>query len=216
MENINSVMITGTIFNIYHRNDYVSIIVSISKPSFSEKRIRNYPNVLWYGDEANTIAEMFKEGDRVKISAVIDTNHRQKEENGDRYIPQQLILGKSIEFAKSDCEETFGIKPSIANYMPDINLISLKGRVSSMFIPNSPFPRAKVTLRIVKDNIFAFPEVYFYGKAAEYVKESIKENDVLCITGTVQTYRSVGNNGKFKYSQTIVCNEIAVQTNEPV
>lgn len=214
MENINSVELVGNISSIFHRDQFTSITIAVSKPSFNEKRLRNFPHVIWYGEEANEIAEQFKQYDRVKVSAYVDTTHAIKLENSDRYVKEQVILGKSIEIAKSDCEEAFGIKPSITNYAPDVNVVSLKGAVVKKSSGREDHRYAKVVMRIIKNNIFTFPEVYFFGKAAEYVMNSLKPGDTLCVMGTVQTYRKLGDDGKFRYFEDIVCNEIAVQPAE--
>ena len=213
MENINSVELVGNISSVFHRDQYTAITVAVSKPSFNEKRLRNFPQVVWYGEEADALAEQFKQNDRVKILAYIDTTHLIKPEGSDRYIREQIILGKSIEIAKSDCEEAFGIKPSITNFVPDVNIVSLKGTVSRKTIREDR-KYAKVVMRIIKNNIFTFPEVYFFGKAADYVKNSLKQGDTLCVMGTIQTYRKLGDDGKFIYLENIVCNEIAVQPAE--
>lgn len=214
MENINEVELLGNIVDIFYRDNYVAVKIATSKNGVipaGNTPMRNYPRVIWYGEQAKKIYETYKKGDKVHITAEISTSFfRRRDTNR---VKQQLILGNIIEFAKSNCENTFGIEPSASNYFPDVNCAKLKGRVTNVYCPENKPNFAKVTLCIIKDNRFSYPEVMFFGRTAEFVKNSVAENDILCITAVVQTYRKEGDE-KTEYLENLVCNEVALQSKQ--
>ena len=207
----NEVIFEGRISNIFYREDYISVNLSIRRPgttSQGEKPLRNFPRVIWRGEEATEINEKFHIGDIVRIKGYIDTN-TVNDVNG-RIRRTQHIYGESIESAVSDVEEAFGVKPAVTKFSNDVNTVKLKGELVNKFSSeDNNFCRG--IIKVVSNNQVYFPTVLFFKKAAEFVANNVEKKTVVFITGSIQTRRVKDDAGEYQYYEDIVCDEIAVQ-----
>lgn len=224
VHNINEVELVGAVANVFHSRNFLSITISTTRfvTGNGGRSIRNFPHVVWYGEAAQELADSFKKGDRVKVTAEVDTSHFTRDR--DRRRRQTVFTGKTIELAKGTCEETFGIKSAVGDRISDVNKVSLAGRVMSTYCPNQTDQKsadqtdqksayAKVTIQVIKDNRFDYPEIYCFGKLSDFVRSSIKKDDYVCVTGSIQT-SSRGEGDERRYLENIVCSEIAIINEE--
>lgn len=211
MRNINEVELVGNIVDVFYKDDYFAVKIATSRMVYTKEGRelkRQFPRVIWLGEQAKELSEKFKVKDNVKIIAEIDTSRRKK--RGESNIRQLSLLGVSIDFAKNDWEERYGAEPTSKVRIEDVNQFSLGGKVVDIYTDMENRNFARLTLRIAHNNRVDYPDVVLFGKPAEFVANLVNVDDFVLVSGAIQTYRKEDGD-EVDYRTSLVGNEIALQ-----
>ena len=214
MESVNVVELSGSIVDVYTSSDYLAVTLSIKKyagMAKGEQNIKDYPRIVWYGEEAANLSGAYAKYDYVNITATVESSLINK---GGKPVRKQSFVGKNIERAKTKCENSFGVKPDVGDFTEYINTVRLRGTVIQCFTPDDSPEYAKFVMKVAGNKSFSYPEIVCYGHIAEYVRSNLAADVPVSIIGTVQTYVKSLENGDRDHRMSIVCREIAIHKNE--
>lgn len=202
---LNRGKLTGMVVHKYHPRPNILILTLLVRRA---GRL-NYPDILILGEEAAAKAnEEIQEQVRYSFDCHFQTTKKEVE-NG-KFLYRQNVVCDSYALLQPEMNQVFGegIASVRGKYPLDEDRFELKGTVTHVFAPPENANIAILTLFTQTDR-GAFPKVSCFQRTAEYIHNgNIKEGDIVCVIGTVQTDKKMID-GKPRYYESIVCEDIA-------
>lgn len=194
----NLIKISGKIKGINFVGRRAEVTIETTTKTINGQFKRENPIIVFGGPMKDKLKE-FNVYDRVYVEAEVAT--KAYLENDKRKYTQKLY-GNLIE-ARMD-----------TNGDDLINLVELEGVVTSIYCPNNKVSVIRLGLdQKGNGKLSNFPNIVGYGNAAEFIKNQIKENNVIRIKGVVQTPKNK-NISNHETQESLVVNEIQIINNE--
>ncbi len=209
---INQVNLTGSVVHKYRpRPDVIILTVAVSGKDI---HAADYPNVVFYGEEAvenidkNIIVED-KNFPRVTIEGIIQTSRKEQENGAPKFY--QNVVGTKIFTSQTQMEKLSGIKGMGTRKAESQNDVCLMGQVTNIY----PITREGadrpigviVTMRTTNGGRTNYPRVTCFNKHVE-VAMNLQRGDVVCATGFMETTNREGADGKRVRFESVIATEI--------
>lgn len=190
----NKIKISGKIVSIRDTGKKVEVTIKTTSKTIKGEYIKEYPIVVFKGDVADVVRRDFKMYDHVYIEGYVLTKAILTDE-GRVYI--QNLCGSSIE-AKL-----------VTNGDDFINEVEFKGIVNNINCPNNKVSVVRLEIEANEDvGAKIYPKVVGFGNAAEFIKNQVKENDVVYIKGYMQTNHGDKKNKNY-FNESFIIREMA-------
>lgn len=209
VQSLNKAEFVGSVVHKYRPNkDIITLTLAVGR--VNEANVVDYPNVTFYGDNAeaidNAINIMDGEYPRVCVVAEIQTNRKERDGKAQYF---QDIVGVELRKAPTNMERITGSKGVGAHKLPPINEVCLQGEVINIYqITRADRDRPIGTILTIKTRDGSrvnFPKATCFG-ANSGTASKLNVGDAVCLTGSVQT--RFNKEARRRY-ETVVCNEIS-------
>lgn len=194
---VNDVTIQGTIVHKFVTPKIAILTISTGNAT----SIVNYPKVLFFGDLREQVEKNYEVKDHVTIKGNIQSS-RKKE--GVVNQVRQSIFAESIERTPSVMKSAFNVE-SEHSHKPFVNSFKIAGQVVSLECPYLNIVR--IVVRVRKNGRLSFVPLVRHTRDAAKILSEIHPNDNVCVVGSVQTSKSVKEDGT-RYYENYVINEI--------
>ena len=208
---INVVKLTGSVVHKYRpRPDVIILTVAVTGKDIHEA---DYPNVVFYGDEAESIDKGIvveeKNYPRVSIEGIIQTSRKELPDGTVRFY--QNVVGTSISRTQTNMEKLSGLRGVGSRKVESENDVCIMGRVTNVYpITREGADRpigAIVTMRTVVNGRVNYPRVTCFNKHVEAAM-NLKRDDIVCATGFMETTNRDGADGKRLRYESVIATEL--------
>lgn len=193
-EDVNEVILQGRIVHKFANEKSVILTIATGRATITP----NYPKVVFLG-ETKDEAVKYEVGDSVKIVGNLQSSKPNPNIKNQMLVS---VFGESIEVAKTQFEEDYGIK---GNYAMAINRFKLAGTITAIDIPTSSIVR--FTVRCVKNGRISFVVLIHYSKNPMAIIQSHLPGSFVRVSGSVQTQKITKGN-KTNYYQNYTVTEL--------
>ena len=210
METKNEVVITGSVVRKKKMTDNViALTIAVRVPGDD---IVNYPQITFYGEDSvekidSLIVISAEEKPRVTIYGMIQTR---KKRYGDETRYFQSIIGKKLEFARTQMEIMTGIDGVGRHRATGVNSTCLIGPVVHKYDITRDNKRIGtiLTLQTITEGKMNNPKVTCF-KNASTVASRLEIGDMVCVTGYINT-KEKRENGEYRKYESVIGTELAV------
>ncbi|NLT14038.1 MAG: hypothetical protein GXY05_06815 [Clostridiales bacterium] len=199
-QSINKADFTGSVVHKYHPKDsFITLTLAIGRP---DGKSVDYPNITFYGENAGVIdnALVLEKGEypRVCVSAQIQTKIMKNKKETKSF---QNIIGLELRKAPTNMENITGLKSIGSHKLPSANSVCIMGQVVHLFKITRPDRERPIgtiiTIKTLDGAISNFPRVTCFG-AVSSAAESLKNGDIICVTGAIRTRYDKANNVRYE------------------
>ena len=205
-QDMNDVVLRGYVVHKFKANKATLINVSTrdySRPGTvgENKRITHaadYPEVVFFGELADKVANSVKEGDFVTVTGNMQSSKRD--------VVTQSVFGEDIQFTESLLESAAGVDAG-KSYPEDKNELILKGEVTSVkvFSPHT----LGLIVRTVKNGHVSFVRVTYHVANADKEAEKIpNRSHVACVCRITTSKKE--KDGKTNHYENVIVKELTV------
>lgn len=203
---LNKIIIQGPIVRMFANE--VATNLTIKTPRLNMANVAkegdacyNYPEISFYGSEKESIREIYKEGDVVRIESMVQTQKKKAKDSGKEFYDQKII-GLSVEEARRELAE-LGYEGG--NYVDAENKVFLKGSVSKIASPAKGV--LTINVRTFYNGRVNNIQTFLYERNVGHYMEDYRVGDRICAVGRVQTLKKASADGD-RYYRNIVISSI--------
>lgn len=175
----NKVKITGSVAKVARKTNITAVTVCTR----ATMTVCNYPTIVFFGPNAEKAAA-FNEGDRVKITAILQTYDKSQLKPWQSDI---LVVGSSI-----DANVPVDNEPSEEGFValektvqPDLNEFEVRGQVTEIKCKRRN--EISITIRTFRNGYESIVEYPYMARDPEKFLKSINVHDYIRAIGTIQT-----------------------------